>query len=210
MGRGSGRSGANKKPIKLRSDAQVCYAQAGNAPKNRAVAARLFEELHPGAVDRPDKFVGKWGDRFNEKGTVQDAPRSGRPPKVTPDDAQRAAELFKAGRQPEQRGKPGSPLDKWRSVKQACDECAELQEIRVRSGECKHRTLLAAMKRVDRHLGVRTVRFKPKISAINRSKRLAQSKWNLRKWREDRGFFRYCFVPPLACCPRLLPPGWCC
>lgn len=113
MVRCSGRSGANKKPISLRTAAQVSYAQAGNVPDNSAIAGKLFEEQHPGAVDRPNRFVKKWGSRFNATGTVQDAPRSGRKPSVSREDAERASEVFKAGRQPGQRGQPGSPLDKW-------------------------------------------------------------------------------------------------
>ncbi len=196
---GSGRSGANKKPMHIRVAAAVAWAAAneelGQDADETQIARRageLFTEKHPGTVVRAAAFCKKWGKALEESGGVMDGERQGRHPKVTQAAAVAASKLLKKGH------KPGQPEQGYTSLKKACAHDPALEAIRV--NDCKgasHRTMLKHMKKYDPHLRVTQVRIKPPVSHKNRGERADTSRWNLQKFRTERSFFRQGAALPL-------------
>ena len=188
MQHGSGRAKITEEDIKLRTSAAMLYinAQGDEAQKKRAAGEAFVLKHGKNARSKPANFCQQWGERLEESGTVLDAPRSGRPLALQPAAAREASRIFK-------KGAGSKPTDKFTSVSTACTSSEALEAIRqsANDGEgCSHRTLRRAMFRADPMLRVKTIKWRPKISLQIKKERKATSKWNLRRFRENRGYFR--------------------
>jgi hypothetical protein len=137
-------------------------------------------------VKRPAEWCKKYGERFWTEGTVHDAPRSGRPRLITVEDAERAADLLCQGHG------TGKREDGFCSIKEAAQHNPDLGAL-LKTGtpqQCSTRTLQRAIKRAKPYLGKVTVHHAVPLTQLQREKRVVDCKWNLRKWREDRSYFR--------------------
>lgn len=184
------RSGANKKPHKLRLDAALIWDSVKRLPKKqrKPAAAAKFQQQHPGAATRPGDFCKLWGERLHTAFSLHDAHRRGRARALSDEQAAAAAALLTA--KAKQRG---WPQNGYTSTKDACDSCAELQALRAQANNgkgCSYKTLWRAAKRADPQLCIHPVRIKPPLSDANREKRLQHAKDSLRMWRTSRAHFR--------------------
>lgn len=164
-------------------------AAGGCLPAGRTVvstAAPLLLIAGTDFVSRPADFCEKYGERFLTQGTVLDAARTGRPRLIAAEDGERAAELLHKGYG------TGKRDDGYTSIKQAVQDNPELAAVAKRGTpkQCSARTLQRAIKRAKPFLGKVTVHFGPPLTKEQCAKRLDASKKNLKKWREDRSYFR--------------------
>lgn len=106
-----------------------------------------------------------WGE-FCATGSVGDLPRAPKSTKIPKAAALRAASLLKQGKWQRERiaGKDIDYLTYYTSIEQACEECAELEEIRV-DHDATYAQLLTAMHKADPSLVFRRIFFKHALTA---------------------------------------------
>lgn len=138
-------------------------------------------------VKRPSDFCEKYGKRFLAEGTVHDARRPGRPRLVDPERAERAAELLLQGEG------TGRREDGYPSVRRAVQRNPEIEALLMKGTpqQCSPRTLQRAAWRAKPYLGKVTVHMTPPLSQEHCQKRVEATKFYLRKWREDKSYFRW-------------------
>lgn len=175
-----GRLAPPQRQLAMRAYAASCYATSASP----AAAAALFMQRYGSdAPARPARFCKKWGERWAASLSVYDAPRPGRPTKVSAEDAAAASRALKAGRA------SGGALPGYSSLAEAINGNATLKRILTKA-RCSARTLLRRMKQVDTNLAYKPVSFRPPLSAVNKQKRLAIARQHLRRWHEEPTYFR--------------------
>lgn len=108
--------------------------------------------------------------------TLGDAPRSGRPPLFTKEDALQAAALLKKGKMGSfiRGGRRWNRLVYYTTVEQACHEDPALEAIRVKYN-ATYDQLRHAMKQHDPDLSRRTLTYHPDFSAQQLADRMSQA-----------------------------------
>jgi hypothetical protein len=151
----------------VRAAAIISVAQAYvNDMVNWGQAVANFNSIGKGAparlvAGRHLQYLQKWWQNFIEHGNLDDAPRSGRPPLLPDDVAERAAELVKTG-QWVRALPPNTHVMKlvlFRSIPQAIRALPELSDI-CSEYDISSAQLRTAMERVDPDLTLHTFRFK--------------------------------------------------
>ena len=157
----------SRKPKGVRQAAVISAAQAFDGVKvHWARAVTTFKKMAGGipakAVGtRPLAFIKKWWNTFSATGSLDDAPRSGRPPLLPDDVAQRASELVKGGKWVSVKPYKSrvKQLVLFTSIPQAIQEVPELRDI-CRQYDLTSDRLRNAMERVDPDLTLHTYHFK--------------------------------------------------
>ena len=145
-----------------------CYIEAKKDP---AAAAELLAKCWPkgmGPLPRqPKEFIKRHAEKWARTGNVADAPRTGRPPKLTKAQAAKAAKVFGAGyTESVQRVRGEPPVEQRRGfggIKDALRRSARLRAIKTRSG-VSPKTLLRQVLRAN-----------PKIKKHPRDRKAAKS-----------------------------------
>lgn len=120
--------------------------------------APQHEQLH---VSRGTWYLNTYWSEFSRTGSVGDLRRAPKSTKVPNADALRAASLLKQGKWESIRinGQVFEYLSHYTSIEQACEECAELEKIRV-DNDATYAQLLIAMHKADPSLVSRRIFFK--------------------------------------------------
>lgn len=106
-------------------------------------------------------YIRKWWSNFQQFGSVADAPRSGRPPKVRPAEARRAAAIVKKGKWVVEKRLGALVFRRvhYTSIGEAVRQNVELQNL-VSRLNINHHQLLRAMHLADATLVRRKIFFK--------------------------------------------------
>lgn len=149
-------------PDRLRSAAVEVYFEAN---KDMHKARELFTARFPKhGIARLDMFINHWARAWQQRRSIQSAPKPGRPP-VMPDGVARVcANAFKQGRMilGQRRG--------FSSVRQAVSKSATIKSA-LALHPISRRCLLKRMRRVDPSLVRRTESVKPALGILLRAKR---------------------------------------
>lgn len=160
------------------SDSKVDYARASKAYK------RLHKELGADKLPKDDKPVlqGRW-DRFMKHGDLEDNERSGRPVKISAEDAMKASNAIKAGRQFTRKckGKTITLISYYTTVRQATVESKAVKEVMQKYG-CTPHQLYSAMVREDPNLARRSFALKYRLSPQEKAARKSFCQQLLREW----------------------------
>lgn len=106
-------------------------------------------------------YIKQWWSNFQEFGSLADAPRSGRPPKVSLDEARRAVAIVKKGKWVVEKRQGALVFRRvhYTSIGEAVRQNVELQNV-VRRHNINHHQLLHAMHMADPTLVRRKIFFK--------------------------------------------------
>jgi len=145
---------------------------------------KVRKELHGDKLGSKIKTIlqKRW-QRFLEEGDLEDAHRSGRPPKISDEDARTASEALKAGKTytRKQKGLEIKLITYYTSVRQATRESEAIRAV-VEKYQCTAKQLYAAMKRVDPNLTMRSFAFKLTLTDKQMKDRVSFCKRMLREW----------------------------
>lgn len=133
--------------------------------------APQHEQLH---VSGGTWYLKTYWAEFSRTGSVGDMPRAPKSTKVPKAAALRAASLLKQGQWQSIRinGVVFDYLSNYTSIEQACEECAELEKIRVEH-DASYAQLLVAMHKADPSLVFRRIFFKHCLTAAEMMERCA-------------------------------------
>lgn len=152
---------------------------------------KQFVELHPTVSPaKARRYVKSVLKRLNVTGSLEDAPRSGRPRQISEGETEEACKLFLAGLEPEPN------FIGFTSIKHALRECSELQRIKLKCN-LTTRGLWKAMKK-HRLKSAKcpfkriVLTFKGRLEEANRAERLKVAEEWLKCGRQD--LLRFVFL----------------
>lgn len=124
----------------------------------------------------------RW-ERFLKFGDLEDADRSGRPPKISDEDAMTASEALKAGKTYTRKRNNNEIqlITYFTTVRQATRESEAIRAV-VEKYQCTPKQLYAAMKRVDPNLTMRSFAFKLMLTDKQMKDRISFCKRLLAEW----------------------------
>jgi hypothetical protein len=181
-------SGHNRHTPDTRRSAVIAVAKVYNGGEpDYGAAAQAYKSL---PKDLPRDSLGSnatttlkthW-EEFMEHGDLKDKHRSGRPIKISDEDALKASELVKAGRRLLKKTKAG-PIEIivfFTTVRQAVAALPDLKKI-MDDNHTDAKKLYQAMKRADPYLARRTLIMKPAFTAAQMRARNLFAKWLLQE-----------------------------
>ena len=146
---------------RIRKHAADAFAYAhGNMRKAVARFAELEKDISA-QLRRPAEFIKRWAERDS----YRNAPRSGRPPKVSDADAKQLSAILK------QPHKFGSTFRHFQSVDEAIRLSAAFRAVLSRTKPMHRRALLRRLKQVDRTLTKRQETIKFRLSDKHKQER---------------------------------------
>lgn len=165
----------------------VNYTKAGQMLEVKLGYFNTVFEREPADLSEPaSDFVKRWFHNFRTKGNVDDAPRSGRPPKIPDLAAREAAEILSAGYTVQRtvRQQPVVEHKYFSTVAEAVASNTILQQT-LRTYAATPEQLLDAIHRVAPDVERRRVTFRHQLSTGEMSKRTTVAAGLLQRYHAD-------------------------
>lgn len=155
----------------------------------------IEQQKHPDDLamiaEHTKTFLERWWTRFKEDGTLEDRPRTGRPPIISAEEALRASVILKNGRyvDTKYKGKTYQELTGYPTVESAIEDNEWLRNL-VISKHISADQLREAMLAHDPDLGRHRVVFKRKFSDAEMQARVDFSEAMLAKLKANPSFLQ--------------------